>query len=360
MPAGMRAAPAPLLILILNGCAGDVPKASLVEDMRVLAIRAEPPEILIDREAPAAATPVTFHALVVDPRGLPMSYEWRFCPVESDQTCGDFAQVRERAPEGFRPVLDAARAQQRVGDAPPERQPSGAVELGAFDIAVSPEIFAYHLGASALGLGNGAWTSAVLAVGTGGEKLSAQKRLTLNARDLSQWNPELAAAGWQVCAPPVDGAVAVAPAGCLPLRPRTANRNPVIAGVELARGKAANLPFAPLSGTLLLAPGETVRLRPVLPPETAEAYQSIESTLAGSNLVVVDRSEEAIVSWFATDGEFDLPQTAPQLTKTLDNEFTAPAVVPAVNGGQLTIFIVVRDQRGGVGWTRLEVTVAGP
>jgi hypothetical protein len=108
----------------------------------------------------------------------------------------------------------------------------------------------------------------------------------------------------------------------------------------------------------VVAPGEIVRLRPVLPPEAAEAYQSIESTLMGSNLVVVDRTEEPIVSWFATGGELDLEQTAPQLTRTLDNVFTAPATMPASSDGQLSIFMVVRDQRGGVGWSRVEVTVA--
>lgn len=335
----------------LAGCAADVPKASQVEDMRVLAIRAEPPELLIDRQDPATPQSVSFEALVADPRGLPMSYSWRFCPVESDQTCGDFEATRARAPEALRPALDAARAQQRLGQAPPDPQANGAVDVGTFAVTVPAELFGYHLGTSALGLGNGAWTSVVLSVVTGSEELSAQKRLTLNARDLSQWNPELAAAGWQVCPPASAGP---APAGCLPLRPRVANRNPSISGLELARGKAANLPFMALSATetLALAAREVVRLRPLLPADAAESYQVVESTLMGSHLVVAERTEEPIVSWFATAGELDLEQTAPQLTKTLDNVFTAPATA-----GPLSIFIVVRDQRGGLGWSRVEVMV---
>ena len=84
----------------------------------------------------------------------------------------------------------------------------------------------------------------------------------------------------------------------------------------------------------------------------------VESTLQASDLVVIDRTEEAVVSWFATAGEFDSPHTTPQLTKTLDNTFTAPATPPA--DGRISVFLVVRDQRGGVGWTSLDVAVSQP
>jgi hypothetical protein len=337
-----------------GACGDELPSPALVEDLRVLAVRAEPPELLIDRVDGQATQPgpVSFQALVVDPRGPAMVYRWRFCPVESSDTCADFGERRAAAPAEFQPVLDAARAQQHAGQAEVIAA-SAARGVDAFTVQLPQTLFSYHLVTSGLGLGNGSQVSAVLEAAVGSETLEVQKRVVLGARDLSQWNPELQRFGWQVCVP---GALVP---GCVPLAPRTANRNPTIAAVEIARSKQAGAPFAPLpGGPLPLAPGEVIRLRPVLGPEAEERYQTVESSLQASELVVVERTEEAVVSWFATAGEFGSTRTTPQLTKTLDNSFTAPSTPPP--GGRLSIFVVVRDQRGGVGWTSLEVAVPGP
>jgi hypothetical protein len=335
------------LICVIGGCAGDVPSPTLVEDLRVLAVRADPPEVLVDRDG--AAAQVSFQALVVDPRGPTMAWSWGFCPVESSETCGDFAARRAQAPAEFQPVLDAARTEQRAGQSAPDPV-TRALGVDPFDVQIGPDLFAYHLESSGLGLGNGSWVSAVLALEAGPEVLQAQKRVVLNARDLSRWNPELAAFGWQVCAP------GGGPDGCVPLAPRTANHNPAIASVEVARSKLADAPFAPSpEGPLTVAPGEVIRLRPVLAPDAEERYQTVESTLQGSDLVVVDHTEEAVVSWFATGGKFGSVQTTPQLTRTLDNTFTAPTTPPP--DGRLSVYLVVRDQRGGVGWSTVELLV---
>jgi hypothetical protein len=65
-----------------------MPVYSLIEDLRVLAVRAEPPAVFFD----AAATDVTFDALVVDPHGGPIDVSWSFCPVESNKACRDIAE----------------------------------------------------------------------------------------------------------------------------------------------------------------------------------------------------------------------------------------------------------------------------
>jgi hypothetical protein len=331
------------ILLAVAGCAGDVPSPTLVEDLRVLAIRAEPPELLVDRGEMTTASQVSFEALVVDPRGPSMVYEWRFCPVESSQTCGDFDRRRASAAAEFRPVLDATRAERRDGQSEPAGD--GALGVDAFPVAIPAGLFAYHLATSGLGLGNGSWVSAVLRLQAGSETLLAQKRVVLNARDLSAWNPELATFGWQVC-------TSEPAPGCVPLAPRTANRNPEITAIEVARSASAEAPFAPAGSSLTLAPGEIIRLRPVLAPGAEERYQTVESALQGNHLVVVERSEEPIASWFATAGKLGDEQTTRQLTKTLDNTFTAP-----VEAGPISLYIVVRDQRGGVGWAALTVLV---
>jgi hypothetical protein len=351
----------PLTVMIvvsinLLGCADDPPSPTLVEDLRVLAVKAEPPELLLDREELLTGAPRTAHfeALVVDPRGVPMVYDWQFCPVESSQTCGDYEQRRATADGTLAPLLDAARAQELRG--PAQLSPEGTVGTAGFDVQIAPQLLGYHLQGSALGLGNGAWASAVLKLDTGSETLLAQKRLVLNARDLSAFNPELAAAGWQICDPSSTPALPT-PAGCLPLRPRTPNHNPALTGIEVARGLGA--PFAPQVGPLVLSAKEKVRLRPVLAADAEEPYQSIEAAFQGNTLVVVDHREELVVSWFTTAGTFADQQTAVQLNKTIDNDFTAPALTPAElpAGKPVALFVVVRDQRGGVGWTRLDAQV---
>jgi hypothetical protein len=336
------------------GCGGELPSPSLVEDLRVLAVRADPPEVLVDRVDGQATQPgpVSFQALVVDPRGQSMVYQWRFCPVESDETCADFDRRRAAAPAEFQPALDVARAQESAGQS--EVIATGPARgVADFAVHLPQNLFRYHLDTSGLGLGNGSWVSAVLDVAAGGETLQVQKRVVLGARDLSQWNPELQKFGWQVCAPGVP-----AP-GCLPLAPRTPNHNPTIAAVEIARSGRADAPFAPRpEGPLMLASGEVIRLRPLLGPDAEERYQTVESTLQANDLVVTDRTEEAVVSWFATAGKFASTHTTPQLTKTLDNTFTAPSSPPA--HGRISVFLVVRDQRGGAGWISLEVTMPQP
>src|SRR5690606_9754347 len=67
----------PLLVLA-SGCV-DLPAYSLVEDLRILAVRADPPQLL---DSPVASE-VRFDALVVDPRAPdePIELSWQFCPV---------------------------------------------------------------------------------------------------------------------------------------------------------------------------------------------------------------------------------------------------------------------------------------
>ena len=65
----------------------------LVEDLRVLAIAAEPPEL-------RAAGDVTFRALVADPRGGDIHFAWSFCPVESSTACMNYDDLRAEAPAG--------------------------------------------------------------------------------------------------------------------------------------------------------------------------------------------------------------------------------------------------------------------
>lgn len=339
---------------LLAACGEPSDKPTEVKDLRVLAVAAEPPEVLFDRTAGWSAPHVTFSALVADPRGgEPVNYTWRFCPVDSAQACTNFPSLRDEAPLPLRPMLDALFAQATTGQGTPAPDKGiGHEDVMPLVSAWPAELFNYHLNASALGLGNGAWPSAVLTVNEGSNAVVVQKRVTLNAADLAQWNPELTATfGFAVCE-----ASAPVP-GCLAVRPRVPNQNPAITSVAVARGSGAGLPFVPQDGVLILKAGEKVRLLPSLSQASFEPYQNIESALQDSRLEIIETKEQPIISWFATTGELASERTAEALTKTFDNVFTAPDAPPLATGGMGSVWMVVRDLRGGTGWREVRIQV---
>ena len=74
----------------------------------------------------------------------------------------------------------------------------------------------------------------------------------------------------------------------------------------------------------------------------------------------VSMQREALtVSWFATSGAFESDQTgraASDLETSTDNGWTAPSTAP-MNGGAVLVWVVLRDDRGGVAWQRYRITV---
>jgi hypothetical protein len=86
---------APLGALLLAGCATDFTPASVVEDLRVLAIVAEPPDVLLPASFPGPTETVTLRATAVappaTPGGLPAdpsTVAWTFCPFSIGASTG--------------------------------------------------------------------------------------------------------------------------------------------------------------------------------------------------------------------------------------------------------------------------------
>ncbi|HIN86280.1 MAG TPA: hypothetical protein EYN06_07355, partial [Myxococcales bacterium] len=59
-------------LFCLFACRGDLPEPSLIDKLRVLAIRADMPE-----STPGST--IQLDALVIEPNGLEVSYEWYAC-----------------------------------------------------------------------------------------------------------------------------------------------------------------------------------------------------------------------------------------------------------------------------------------
>jgi hypothetical protein len=338
---------------LVVGCAEPDDVSSHVKDLRILAIAAEPPEVLFDRPGPAGdadAARVVWRALVADPRGLVTTYAWRLCPAGGETPCaeGDVAPSLLDALRG-----EAAALVQR--SAAGQLEPDGArMQVAPFEVELPGGLGAAALlspGAQARNEQGEAWPSAVLTVGDGADKVIAQKRVKLSPRELAQWNDVVVPVlGQPLCAAGESDA-------CLPLRPRTPNRNPTVTEVRVARGARAGTDFEALSeGTPLeVAPGEEVRLLPVLGPEASEAYQELDATLKEHRFFVAEKTEQAVVSWFATAGTFRDELTSVPLTKTLDTVFSAPKEPPA--DGLVSLWLVVRDGRGGAAWRELRIVV---
>ena len=66
--------------LLLPGCPGDLEKQSEIVKLRVLAVQAEPAELIVDPGQPLPRT--TFTALAVEPGGAPIAMEYALCTVQ--------------------------------------------------------------------------------------------------------------------------------------------------------------------------------------------------------------------------------------------------------------------------------------
>jgi hypothetical protein len=282
-----------LLLLILGACTPDFDEVWEVQDLRILAIQAEPPEVLISLDAPTIPQ-VAIQPLVVDPT-LPQdaSLEWELwaCP-EEEELCKD---------EATRELV--------------HRQSSPLSEIGA-SFTPSRELLTRALELDPFG-------------GLGGVPILL---------DLRVEGPTHTALGIKRV---VYG---------LPDPPeKTANRNPDVAEVT-ADGQ-------PIQEPLHVEPDQVTTLLPRPAADAREAY--VVRTFEGST-----RELEEFLSYryYTTAGELSHAITGGKPNAFVDDakvtdvsaDWTAPPLQQ-----QATIWIVVHDDRGGVGWSSISATIDG-
>lgn len=384
---------APLLVLHAAGiiaCSSGLDSVKEVKDLRLLAIRAEPPEVLLDGPMPFD---VQFDALVLDPRGGEVSYRWSFCPLATDTACMDYDTKRDESEErllemakdsgglfaeddvtNVMNLIDGMHDTELIGTALPlvEVQTPEPLywwsERGVWPYSVPrftfnapPELYLFHLFDNGLGGGLGAWPSAILELSKGSETILAYKRMVLGIQDLGPFAEQVAAQfGATIC--PAGETPDTVP-DCILLKPRVANSNPVFERVQFAYGDSAIAEFhdipmswdGDVSGTLHIPIGESIRLLPHFTEESLEEFQMLRLDINARKVEVQDRVEEMSVSWFATYGEVQDQLTWPKFTKTLDTVYEAPDEVP--EGERDTVWMVARDQRGGIAWISVELVI---
>lgn len=297
------------LLLLLAGCViggdkyprpRDLPPSWLVGRTRVLAVRAEPPEV-------TPGTPVRFEALIAGPPEDPpdLSALWLACPEDQGAGFGclgsldglDLSSTEPPDPEtlaelgviGFEPGL------------PPLYVPPADLLDGLDDFEAREGV---NVVVTVMGLPNALLEDPVAEIDFSTVE-AAYKRLVVSRASTPNHNPPIGAFT-------VDGAAI--PSGAL-------------ARVE---------------------PGQAYDLGVLLPDGTRELYEYLNSDGA-----LEERVEEPYSSWYATGGEL-------LETVTLWPYMEATWIAPDEEGATGQWFVVLRDRRGGMSWWVQDWVAARP
>lgn len=464
-----------LLTAVGVGCVQGQDAYWHVEDLRVLAIRAEPPEIM-DSQLPED---IRFEALVADPQAAgdeAITLEWEFCPVASGRACLDYEDQLAAAQGGIAPLaegigftgnddaggggdgagggggggtspwgdcplsLESIFGFATLGQAMSDLMEPGylteryrgplvgetfalttstfsvgveepavpvaedgpqmrrldlsflstlVAELRACDPMAVPadldpaslpedisDLQLFHFFSNPVGAMLGVAPSVILTATSGDQVLRAQKRINLAFR-----HPAAPLSLFRLFAPGLDfGLPFCVPGeppspGCISVRERVPNSNPVFADIRMGMGDDARTRFEsiripgydparpdapPVFETIQVEAGEAIRILPVFTPDSYEPFESIGIDLETQQVQTTESEEQISVSWFVTDGRIHDQITHPVLTKGLDTAYTAADEPPAATGGVVRMWLVARDQRGGIAWQELTIVVLAP
>lgn len=277
----------------MTGCGDDFAPYNLVSEPRLLAIRAEPP-------VAGPSQVVTLDTLVHAP-GITPAHDWSWCPVAAGSANDYRCAVSE---SDFRTLVDTVLGPQAAAAMP-------SYALGTADVASFPSFippgglealcqaaltFGVPKGASVPDCGFGWEVSVTLDMQLGDSSVRGVKLLRLS-----------------------DGA--------------TTNNNPKLSSLKLGD---ENVPL-----TLF---GTRHRLKVLLAQDASE-------------MLAQGRHESLVLTWFITAGTTERMRTRYDEGKTtfedlLTNEWDLTDSVD--QGGDPRVFVVLRDERGGVDWLTLD------
>lgn len=139
------------------------------------------------------------------------------------------------------------------------------------------------------------------------------------------------------------------------------NANPALEGVQMRRGDTWEplFPSDPPSDANTVEAGETVVLRAAWPTcEEAPCDGAEPYVLFDPRTRTIERAKESLrVAWFADGGllEVDRTGSADPSGTWSENTWTAPT-----EPGVARVWVVIRDERGGVGWEEFFLRVIRP
>lgn len=300
--------------------------------LRLLAVRSEPADLAFGETS-------TLSALVFEPKDRDVSYEWSWCPSRADASGGfectisesDLADVWETmnlpgAPPSYdlgtepearftnlmAPELVAALCQSVVGGADISAELSQELALACF---------------------MGLQASVQVKVRTSKEEITAIKSLSLLTK---------------------------------PVPDAQRNQNPAI---DFAFEATEQEDDTVIGEEESLSAGRTYKLHADLAEDTAQSFTPTPS-ITEPDAKTEPRRETLVASWFVTLGDIvaaekDDPFGGDPRTTFVDghNDFDALLdngwKLPLTADGDARIYVVVRDERGGVGWTQRKFDVKG-
>jgi hypothetical protein len=327
------------LLLALAAC-HEFEDPSTVVDLRVLAARLDPPEVILGGQT---APPITLTPLVVDPRGAIASYTLRACandprapsaPGAGAEASGNYPAGGPRSSVGSAPCPPDGGASWSFPDAvaPP------------FTVALTPAMLAAAFAADQFpgsksphgGHDLGLPINFQLDVSAGGQRVLAQKRLIVWLTPLS---PE-----------------------------QRSNQNPQVTEVVAYTDRDPGT-YAPTSPVTVVAPDV-----PLVVPVRGKVWLEPRGAVAEAYVTaVVDRFTDEVVneavpaetlrySYYATSGKFDPREATSELgfgavtsmgaRIPVEARYEAPAAPSTVR-----VFVVVRDERGGTSWVERTIVV---
>jgi hypothetical protein len=376
---------------------------SQLRDLRVLAIQAEPAEIMysplyvfID---PADRPPPPFFVLdeydvrvtafVYDPRGGSVSTSLRYCPEGTQNYCREYdpeVEVATAPDEHQDEVRTFYASVDRVNLSSAEereRDPSGRLVNQEYNYRFSTPVLDTILrnadGQASLNLFSllprfiiSAENPALPPSEVNSELAFKRFPLSLNFFDptlpASARDALLQVLGATLCegGPPDLETYVEEKVTCL--FERGPNQNPRLVGFDLydpdaeeeerARTGAAR-PGYTFRDTATLGPrsliqayaGATLHIRPVFAPGTREPYQVFGYDLNNQKLTIENRLEDLALEWTATGGSVPADSNT-EFGGTIEVSWSLPSRDP---GERDAVIVVVRDQRGGVSMGQITV-----
>ncbi|HEY4184722.1 MAG TPA: hypothetical protein VGP07_06605 [Polyangia bacterium] len=358
----------------MNAC-GDLDDVTTVKDLRVLAVMAEPAGFLVPLDAPGAGSPAalqaTLTALVVDPKGAarPLTFSGEGCPDYLDtisaasgqgtRVCPD-ARVTGQFPAPVGPAL--ATTTLFPPDAPGAASPA------------PPSTIEYHpratfgLTPEQLGL---FFSPAVTGDPTLDGVTAYNRDFGLDAIvDLTfRLGSEDATVIKRVVYWPLLPAAEVPASFTLPQLP---NQNPRLVDIQLFRHRNTVTgdpedPWPDSGATLSLAAKDKLYVLPVPAPDAAERYLLRARNSQTSAVETLDVARELLTyRFYATAGTFDPDTQQSELSSVLtspdgrahiDSQYNLPKLADLPPDGEVTVWIVVRDERAGTSWDSRTFTV---
>ncbi len=309
----------------LAGCSADFDNVTTVKDLRVLAVVAEPSELLVDDLAalPDEFPTVTVRPLIVDPAGpRPIAVSAVAC-VNAEQAT---ERGRDRGPAGARDTLvmgpcpvEGSVPLELVAADPAPLEPNVELRFAPTRAFVAAAFASDPFSRGPLSL-RATPLTIELSIAAGGESDVGRKRVIGTER-------------------PVAG--------------QAPNANPIVPALNVrALREGPETPLDPGTPESTLRTGGRVFVNPV--PAISEPYSTFE--LGATMPIAVDK-ETLRYAYYARFGSFAPAQTSSEPPRVItepagfiQSEYRAPAEAPP--DGLDPIWVVVRDERAGQSFIR--------